>query len=486
MAENRLGGKLRRLRQDNQLTQAQMAQQLEISASYLNLLEHNQRPVTVPVLLKLAQKFSIDIELFNTDNDARLLADLMEAFADPLFDSHDIKAADLKDLVGVSPALARSLLTLYQANRGTRLPSRPPPSGDEEDTDDLDEGEEVLDLPTGMPSEEVSDFIHQRGNYFHSLEVAAETLWRENEFSSDGLYQGLVTLLARRYAIDVVVLPASAMNGMVREYQTLTRRLHISEMLPPSSRCFQLAHQIARLGYRTEIEKIVSGGKFTTIEADQLARTALANAFAAAIMMPYERFREAAQNARHDVDILQNRFGASFEQVCHRLTALRRPGAEGIPFHLIRVDIAGNISKRYNGSGIRIARFGAACPRWNVFDAFGTPGIVRVQMSEMPDGSTFFCIARTTTPAGRPATLGTFGSRVSQLSIGLGCTLANAKNIVYADALALDNRASLTPIGVSCRICERTDCADRAMPSLHHKLEVDENRRGLSTYSRIS
>lgn len=478
MADNRLGGKLRRLRQDHALTQAQMAQQLEISPSYLNLLEHNQRPVTVPVLLKLAQKFSIDIELFNTDNDNRLLSDLMEAFADPLFDAHGIKAADLKDLVGVSPALGRALLTLYQATRGARTASRPP--SDEEDADD----EGVLDLPTGMPSEEVSDFIHQRGNYFHSLELAAESLWRDHALSSDSLYQGLVDILARRFAIDVAVLPAAAMAGTVRDFQPLTRRLHLSEMLPTSSRCFQLAHQIALLGWRTEIDKLASTGKFTTTEADQLARSALANAFAGALMMPYERFREAAETSRHDMDVLQYRFGASFEQVCHRLTTLRRPGAEGIPFHLIRVDIAGNISKRYNGSGIRIARFGAACPRWNVYDAFMTPGIIRTQMSEMPDGSSFFCIARTINPAGRPATHGPFGARVSPLSIGLGCGLTHARRIVYADGLPLDNPRSLSPIGVSCRICERTDCADRAMPSLHHKLVVDENRRGLSAYTR--
>ncbi len=484
MTEHRLGGKLRRLRQDNHLTQAQMAQQLDISASYLNLLEHNQRPVTVPVLLKLAQRFSIDMEVFNTDNDARLLADLMEAFADPLFDAHGIKAADLKELVGLSPALARALLTLYQANRGTRLATRAPSEKGTEEETEQDDDDDVLDLPTGMPSEEVSDFVHQRGNYFHSLELAAESLWRDNALSSDGLFAGLVSVLARRYAIDVVVLPAAAMNGLVRDYQPLSRRLHLSEMLPLSSRCFQLAHQIARLGYRPDLDKLASNGKFTTVEAEHLARTALANAFAGAVMMPYERFRETAHTCRHDMDILQNRFGASFEQVCHRLTTLRRPGAEGVPFHLIRVDSAGNISKRFNGSGIRIARFGAACPRWNVYDAFATPGALRVQMSEMPDGTSFFCIARTIIPAGRTASLGLYASQGRPLSIGLGCALSHAPQMVYADGLALDNRANLTQIGVSCRTCERADCADRAMPSLHHRLEIDENRRGLSTYAR--
>ena len=475
--EMRLGSKLRRLRQERKLSQAQMAQQLEISASYLNLLEHNQRPLTVPVLLKLAQRFSIDIDLFNTDDEPRLLSNLMEAFSDPLFDVHGIKAAELKELVSLSPALARSLLTLYQATRGPRAQSRTPGARDE------DAGSELIELPAGMPSEEVSDFYHQNGNYFHALELAAEKLWAEHNLSLDNLYQGLVTVLATHFAVDVTVLPVETMANTLREYRPLQRQLRLSEMLPLPSRCFQLAHQIALLGSHGEITNFTARGKFTTEEADRLACSALANYFAAAVMMPYARFREAARDTRHDLDILQHRFGASFEQVCHRLTTLRRPDAEGVPFHLIRVDIAGNISKRFSGSGIHIARFGAACPRWNVYDAFSTPGMLRIQVSQMPDGASYFCVARTVTPAGRQLRSRPIGSRVSQLAIGLGCQLSHAREIAYADGLALDDPQIVTPIGVSCRICERTDCVDRAIPSLHYKLEVDENRRGLSPYT---
>ena len=476
MTEARFGGKLRRLRQDRRLSQAQMAEQLGISASYLNLLEHNQRPVTVPVLIKLSQRFSIDMELFNATDDARLLSELMEAFADPMFDAHDIKAADVKELVGASPNLGRAALTLYQAYRGSRTASRAPDEATET-------GEPDMDLPTGMPSEEVSDFLQLKGNYFADLEAAAEALWQEHQLSLETLYQDLTRVLATRFAVDVAVLPADEMAGALRAYKPLSRRLCLSELLPVSSRSFQLAHQIALLGARDQILFAASGGKFTTAEADLLARSALANYFAGAVMMPYERFLEAARSSRYDLDILQHRFGASFEQICHRLTTLRRPGLAGVPFHLIRVDIAGNISKRYNGSGIQIARFGAACPRWNVYDAFSTPGMLRIQVSRMPDGGSFFCVARTIQPAGRPATRGPFGQRVSQLSIGLGCPLAHARALVYADGLNLDDPQAMTPIGVNCRICERTDCTDRAMPSLYRKLEVDENRRGLSAYT---
>jgi predicted transcriptional regulator len=186
---------------------------------------------------------------------------------------------------------------------------------------------------------------------------------------------------------------------------------------------------------------------------------------------------------RYDIEILKSRFGVSFEQVCHRLTTLRRPDAEGVPFHFIRVDIAGNISKRFSASGIHIARFGAACPRWNVYDAFGTPGMVRVQISRMPDGGTFFCIARTT---GRAAfTTGGLPHRIGQRAVGLGCDVRHAGELVYADGLNLTDLQLITPIGVSCRTCPRTDCAERAMPSLHQRLHIDENVRGPSTYVQV-
>ncbi len=297
------------------------------------------------------------------------------------------------------------------------------------------------------------------------------------------LQQDLVKVLNARFAVDVEIVPAEAIPGLLRFYNPLTRRLQLSELLPLASRTFQLAHQIAFLGYRKEIDQAVSGGKSSSPEADALAASALANYFAAAVMAPYDRFLEAAKSTRYEVNTLQHRFGLSFEQVCHRLTTLQRPGNEGIPFHLIRVDIAGNISKRFSLSGIHIARFGAACPRWNVYDAFATPGMLRVQVSRMPDGASFFCIARTLTPAGREVMRGGLSQRAGTLAIGLGTALAHARDIVYGDGLNLEDPQIVTPIGVSCRTCPRNDCSDRAMPALAQRLVIDENKRGLSTYS---
>ncbi|MGL5137159.1 MAG: helix-turn-helix domain-containing protein, partial [Beijerinckiaceae bacterium] len=440
-----------------------------------NLLESNQRPVTVRVLLKLAEKFQIDLNALAADDDERLTAALMEAFSDPMFDAADVKASDIRDFAATIPALGRAVLDLYDAYKRS-----PGGSGATSVGEDAAEGGSLA-----IPSEEVTEFLQKRFNHFPDLEEAAEQLWIENGMAIQTLKQDLIQLLSTRFAVDVEIAPTERMGGALRRYQPLTRRLELSEMLPLPSRTFQLAYQIALLGFRKEIDGLIAGGKFSTPEADSLARAALASYFAAAVMTPYQRFLEAARSTRYDLNTLQHRFSLSFEQVCHRLTTLKRKGQEGLPFHLIRVDIAGNISKRFSASGIHMARFGAACPRWNVYDAFATPGILRVQVSEMPDGARYFCVARTIRPSGRGMGRGGLLQTGGQLAIGLGTNIQNAKDMVYGDSLNLDDPQILTPIGVSCRTCPRNDCADRAVPSLHQRLELDENRRGLSTYARV-
>ncbi len=472
MKSLRIGGKLRRMRQERRLSQAQMAHELSISPSYLNLIESNQRPVTVPVLLRLAERFQIDLAALSNDDDARLHADLMEVLSDPLFEAADVKTSDIRELVGQLPAMGRAFLVLYDAYRRGGAKELMP--GDAADSDPA---------AAGIPSEEVTDFIQGHRNHFAELEAAAEHLWFENGLALFTLQQDLVKVLSMRFAVDVEIAAAEAMRGLLRHYNPLTRRLLLCELLPLPSRTFQLAHQIAFLGFRRDIDPLVSGGKFSTPEADSLAASALANYFACAVMAPYDRFLEAARTTRYELNTLRHRFGLSFEQVCHRLTTLQRPGKEGLPFHLIRVDIAGNISKRFSLSGIHIARFGAACPRWNVYDAFATPGMMRVQLSRMPDGAAFFCVARTLDPAGRMVMRGGLPQRAGTLAIGLGTALSHAREICYADGLNLDDPQIITPIGVSCRTCPRQDCADRAMPALAQRLVIDANKRGLSTYS---
>jgi len=471
-----LGHKVRQLRRRKGLTQVELAELLGISPSYMNLIEHNQRAVT-PVLRKqLARALGEELALLGADDDeARLITELTEVFGDRLFGAHDVPAAELRDLAGASPAAARAVLSLYRAYRrarderqalAERLPEQPRPEGAE-------------GAPAGQPpsEEEVSDFLQENMNHFPELEAAAEKVWVDAQLDGGEIDRHLVDYLQGSHDVRVDVVPSHALPGTVRRFEPRARRLVLSEVLAPRSRSFQLAHQIALIGFRPVLDRYVAQGKLSTDDSRALARVALANYLAGAVLMPYEPFLSAARSVRYDIELLGHRFRTSFEQVCHRLTTLQRPGNAGVPFHMVRVDIAGNISKRFSASGIRFARYSGSCPRWNVHTAFLSPGFIRTQLSRMPDGTTYFCIARTVRKEG-----GGFRVPQSRLAIGLGCEVAHARELVYADGVDLSNLEAAVPIGVTCRLCERMDCRQRAFPPLRHGLNVDENVRGLSFY----
>ncbi len=466
-----LGAKVRRLRRDQGLTQAQMAEQLGVSASYLNLIEHNQRPLTVPLLLKLGQTFGVDLQAFAEDEESRLVAGLREVFADPLFDGSDIKNQDVRETAAVAPSLGQAVVALYQAYREAR-----------EDMETLSERMADRDRAPAahagaFPLEEVRDLFHARSNHFPELEAAAEELAEKARLEQGDLYRGLVDWLQANHGVRVRLLPAEVMGYAVRRFDRHGRRIMLSEMLAPSGRTFQLAAQIALLRHRQLLDDIVESASLSGDEARRLARIGLANYFAGAVLMPYDRFLTAATQARYDIEILRRRFDASFEQVCHRLTTLQRPGAKGVPFFLIRVDAAGNVSKRFSGAGFHFARFGGGCPRWIVYEAFRTPGKVHTQLARMPDGATYFSLARTVVKAG-----GGWRSPPQLFAIAQGCDVAHAAQVVYADGADLHALDAATPIGVNCRLCPRLHCSQRAFPPLNHRLIVDENLRGLSPF----
>jgi hypothetical protein len=279
--------------------------------------------------------------------------------------------------------------------------------------------------------------------------------------------------------VEVELVAVSRDRGAVRRFDAERRILSLSEVLPPWSRNFQLAHQIGLLDARDDIKSILvrSEKNLTTPESVRLCRVALANYFAAALLMPYEEFLRLAEEVRYDIELLQHHYTASWEQVCHRLTTLRRPDAQGVPFHFVRVDIAGNISKRFSGTGIRFARFSGSCPRWDVHAAFLTPGRIRTQLSKMPDGTAYFCVARTIRKS--------FGyaSGDAMMAVGIGCPVASARKLVYANGYDLENLDAAVPIGTTCRLCERLDCEQRAFPALQHGMTIDENVRGRSFYA---
>ncbi|MCK6546663.1 short-chain fatty acyl-CoA regulator family protein [Myxococcota bacterium] len=468
----RLGARVRGLRRRERLTQAQLAERLGISPSYLNLIENDRRPLPSALLIKLAQLFKVDLDTFGGDEHGRTTAALMEVFSDPLFEPHDLTTSDVSEIATASPATARAVLTLYRAYQSARdatetLASR------------LFEGDGLVAMDRSrLPPEEVSELIQRRMNYFPELEAGAEELWRAAKLSQNDLYSDLVRHLMRAHHVEVRIAQWRDEPGTLRRYDPERRVLTLSELLPTRSRSFQVAQQIALLSQTAELDRIAADPQLTNDESRALARMALASYFAGAVLMPYGPFLAAARSERYDLDVIGRRFRVGFEQVCHRLTTLRRPGAEGVPFHMIRTDVAGNISKRFSGSGIRMARFSGACPRWNIFAAFSTPGMVRVQISRMPDGLDYFCIARTVQKDS-----GGYHDQSGIYAIGLGCQLQHAKEMVYADGVDLEAEHAIVPVGVTCRVCERTECPQRTLPSLHQPLHVDPNTRRITLYT---
>jgi predicted transcriptional regulator len=330
-----------------------------------------------------------------------------------------------------------------------------------------------------LPTEEVSDLLQRHMNYFPELEQGAEGLWREARLDGDYLYTSLVRHLGA-LGVSVRILRTAEMHGAVRRYDPETKVLSLSEVLRRGSRNFQLAYQLGLLTQAATLDRIAADRQLTSESSRALARVALANYFAGAVLLPYQPFLEAARTERYDLELLCHRFRTSFEQTCHRLTTLRRPGAEGVPFHMVRVDIAGNISKRFSASGLRFARFSGACPRWSVFEAFTTPGMIRTQLSQMPDGATYFWIARTVSRE-----YGGYRAPRSMVAIAMGCEASRARALVYADGMDLESGNAVVPVGLTCRLCERMDCEQRAFPPLQHPLAVNANVRGVSFYAPV-
>lgn len=460
MASTKLyaGAKLRELRGRAQLCQTGFARRLGISLPYLNQMEHNHRPVSATVVLALAQEFGFDVAELAHDDAERVVSDMSEALSDPVFTAPAPSTADLRLAATNAPALARAFLDLHRAYRQTheRLAS-------------LDEalGREGSTLePSAW--EEVRDFFHYQGNYLDALDRAGEAL-ATGAPPGEGLEARLRAAFAVR-GLEVALVDLG---------EDLCRRegglLRLSVRASPATRRFQLLHQWALWAEAPLLEATLDQARFRTPEARDIARLGLANYFAGAALMPYGAFLAAAARTRHDLEALADLFGASLEQVAHRLSTLQRPGAKGVPFFFVRVDPAGTITKRHSAARLQFARFGGACPLWNVHAAFETPGRFLRQLAETPDGVRYFCLARDVSKPG-----GSFHAPVRRYAIGLGCEIAHAPALVYADGM--DLKGAFEPIGISCRICPRKDCHQRALPPLAQRLKVDPSRRGALPY----
>ena len=470
------GQRVRRLRRERGLTQARMAAQLGISTSYLNLIERSQRPVTVPFLLKLGQAFDIDLQRFAEDDEGRVTAQLREVFGDPLFSRSQVSDQDIRDAAQASPALGDAVIRLFGAYRDLLENTMNVAEGPGDAGAGAEGPAAALATASLSPGDAVQEFAQARSGYFPELEEAAETLWSDESLDGDGLYEGLRAVLTDAHGLKVRIVPAHVMHDLVRRYDRHGRRVLLSDALAPEERTFQLAVQVALLGWH-ELFGNVADESGLQGEARHLLIVELAAYFAGACIMPYERFHEAAEALAYDIDLLGRRFGASFEHVCRRLVALQRPGAKGAPFFLVHLDCAGNVLRRFDAAGFRFARFGGLCPRWGVHRAFQFQGENRLDIVEMPDGARFLTIARAVSRPGAGHEL-----PGQQLVVAIGCPLSHASRLVYGTGLDPETPAGAVPIGINCRLCDRADCTARAFPPPGRRLIVDENQQSLAPY----
>jgi predicted transcriptional regulator/transcriptional regulator with XRE-family HTH domain len=460
--EPRIGSRIQRLRRQSRISQAELAGQLGISASYLNLIEHNRRRITVPLLMKVAGQFGIEPGELVENDESRLVGDLMEIFGDDVFTDSQLTNQDIRDLAASNPTVGRAIVRLFDQYRALRTAKLTGAVSDE-------------DGGYHPATDAVSDFIQEAGNYFPMLEEAAERVRHDIEGASDSFEYGLKTYLFNVFGLQWRMAPLPA--GIARRYDPDRREILTSDVLPAESAIFSIAHQLGTLAASVQIDALIEASNLPA-DAPVLARNALASYFAGALLMPYEPFLKACKETRYDIERIQRRFRTSFEQVCQRMTTLQRPGRAGVPLHLVRTDIAGNISKRFSLSGIHISRHSGACPRWNVYAAFLHPERINVQISQMPEGQRYFCIAKAITKGGHR-----HNAPRRHLSIGLGCHISHAPALVYSDGMDLSDPSQSVPIGIGCRICPRLDCEQRAHPQTDHRFTLDETEMAESIYA---
>ncbi|WP_406372392.1 short-chain fatty acyl-CoA regulator family protein [Streptomyces sp. NBC_01550] len=454
MSKTYAGARLRRLREERRMSQAELARVLGISPSYLNQMEHDSRPLTVPVLLRLTEAFGVDPGFFSERDTGRLVADLREALAGEVAEAR-VSPTDLAELASRMPAVAKVLLDL--SRRGQVLTERI--AGETDDRDGRL-------LAPRSPHEEIREFFYRRQNYLHDTDLAAEGLAH-----SIGIHPGdVVRVLAQRLTEKHGVRPATRAADRLHHYDNASRTLHLSSRLRPGQQAFRMATQLALLEYGSEIDRLAAEDFPPGSPTHALARIGVANYFAAALILPYGAFHTAAEEVRYDIERLTDRFGLGYETVCHRLSTLQRPRLRGVPFSFVRVDRAGNMSKRQSATGFHFSRAGGTCPLWNVYEAFAAPGRIHVQIAAMPDGQRYLWTARAITRH-----RGGWGEPGKTFAIGLGCEIRHASRLVYSDGLDLSNASAATPIGMGCRICERLDCPQRAVPPLGRPLTIDEN-----------
>jgi predicted transcriptional regulator/transcriptional regulator with XRE-family HTH domain len=466
VAKTFVGSRVRQLRSERGFSQAALAQMLDISPSYLNQIEHDVRPLTVAVLLRITEVFGVDATFFASQDDTRLVAELREVTLDRDL-GMDVDPTEIADVVATHPAVARAMVNLH---RRYRLTTTQLAAATEDRFSDGSGSGSIT-----MPHEEVRDYFYQRQNYLHELDAAAEDLTVRMGMHRADLARDLSDRLTRVHGVHIVQRTDLG-DGVLHRFDPQTKTLEIGRHLASGQYVFKLAAELGYLEFGDLIDDMVTEGNFTSDEAVKLARLGLANYFAAATVLPYRQFHDIAEKFRYDVERLSAFYSVSYETIAHRLSSLQRPAMRGVPLSFVRVDRAGNMSKRQSATGFHFSSSGGTCPLWNVYETFANPGKILVQIAQMPDGRSYMWVARTVE---RRASR--YGQPGKTFAIGLGCELRHAHRLVYSEGLDLAGEIA-TPIGAGCRVCERDNCPQRAFPALGRALDLDEHRSTVSPY----
>ena len=466
MPKTFVGSRVRQLRSERGFSQAALAQMLEISPSYLNQIEHDVRPLTVAVLLRITEVFGVDATFFASHDDTRLVAELREVMVDRDLDA-GVDPTEVAQMVSDHPAIASAVVNLHRRYRITT--AQLAEATEDRFTDGSGSGSIT------MPHEEVRDYFYQRQNYLHELDTAAEDLTVRMRMHRGDLAGELSRRLTEVHGVHII-RRIDLGDTVLHRYHPGSKTLEISTHLSSGQQVFRMAAELAYLEVGDLIDTMVTDGKFTSEESRRLARLGMANYFAAAAVLPYQQFHDVSENFNYDIERLSAFYQVSYETVCHRLSTLQRPSMRGVPFSFVRVDKAGNMSKRQSATGFHFSSSGGTCPLWNVYETFSNPGKILVQIAQMPDGRNYMWVARTVERRAHR-----YGQPGKTFAIGLGCEVRHGNRLVYSRGLDLSSD-SATPIGAGCRVCERDNCPQRAFPALGRALDIDEHRSTVSPY----
>ncbi|RNE48983.1 acetate metabolism transcriptional regulator RamB [Corynebacterium alimapuense] len=476
MGKTYVGSRLRQLRRERDLSQASLASTLGLSASYVNQIEHDVRPLTVPVLLRITEAFGVDATFFSRDDDSRLLAEIQDVVLDKELCPNPVELQELSELVYNHPAIARTMVDMHRRYRNVR-----DKLSIATDTRRF-VGPLTTDASTqilSMPHDEVRDFFYARQNYLKALDTTAEDIAEQLGVERFGIRSTEIALAQRlRQSHGIEITTSPELDGTLHSFDRETGHLQLASRLDSGQRSFRMGMELAYLEANETIEDLVAEEHFTSEASRNLARRGLASYFAAAVILPYRTIHAEAERSGYDVDFLSQVFGVGYETVASRLSTLQRPNLRGIPFTFVRVDRAGNMSKRQSATGFHLANSGGTCPLWNIYETFTNPGSILRQVAQMPDGRNYLWIARTVRHH-----RGRFGETGKLFAIGLGCEARHADRTVYAEGLNLSDLSGATPIGAGCRVCPRENCAQRAFPQIHETIVIDAHRSSVAPYN---